>query len=300
MPTDKRPPASSETIIDALIDLYPRLSATLRRPAKYIIDNPGEIGVNSMRQLARLAESTPNALVRLAKALGFNGFAELQEPFRAAIRSANHSIPDRARWLQSLGRGGSDAILLSQMAGASLANVEHLFSGISPEQVTAAARALMTARTAYVMGVRGAYSLAHNFYYVARMALANLTLTPRQASSALDDLIGIEASDAVLAISLSPYAADSVEAAHYAKQRGATLIAVTDSRASPLARIADHLFLAPSSTPQFFNSIVASAAMLEVLMAFIVARGDDRVLASIRLHDRVRHEHGAYWHNRDT
>lgn len=282
-------------IIQDLIRIYPELSKALRGPAKYMIDNPGEIGVNSMRRLARLSNSTPNALMRLARILRFHGFSELQEPFRQAIREGGSSIPNRARWLQALNRGGKDEALLAQMAQANLNGIGGLFSNLSPDELKAAAQAIIRSRMTYVMGVRGAYSLAHNFYYVARMAIKNVTLVPSPASSVVDDIIGVGKQDVVIAISLSPYAADTVEAFQYAKTAGARLLGITDSRASPLARIADHVFLTPSSTPQFFNSIVASAAFLEVLLAFIVASGSDDMLSSIKSHDRLRYENGTYW-----
>jgi DNA-binding MurR/RpiR family transcriptional regulator len=43
--------------------------------------------------------------------------------------------------------------------------------------------------------------------------------------------------DVLLAISVKPYTRQTVQAARYAKKRGARVIAVTDSEVSPLAAI---------------------------------------------------------------
>lgn len=294
---EQRPgsPHSSERLLDELSARHPGLTPQLKRAAKYILDHPLEVGVTSIRALADLADVTPNTLVRLAKEFGFQGYTEFREPFRRSLKKPHQSIPDRARWLQSLGRGGSEASVFSQMASDLLGNVEHLYATVDPSDLKRAAELITKGRSSYVLGSRGSYSLAHNFYYVARMALSNLVLIPRQASAPLDDIVGIRTEDVLLAIALAPYARETIQAARYAKQRGAAVIALTDSRASPLVQNADVAFVAPSRSSQFFNSIAASAALLETLMAVIVAEGDEGMLASIRLYDRVREESDAYW-----
>lgn len=294
-----RSPNNAEHLLDELSSRHASLTPQLRRAAKYVLDHPSEVGVTSIRALAGMADVTPNTLVRLAKEFGFQGYSEFREPFRRSLRERHESIPDRARWLQSLGRGGSEAAIIGQMASELLGNVEHLYSTVAPADLKRAAELITQGRSSYVLGSRGSYSLAHNFYYVARMALSNLVLVPRQASTPLDDIIGIGSGDVLLAIALAPYARDTVQAARYAKEQGAAVVAVTDSRASPLVQGADVVFVAPSRSPQFFNSIVASAALLETLMAVIVAEGDEGMLASIRLYDRVREDSHAYWTEED-
>jgi DNA-binding MurR/RpiR family transcriptional regulator len=294
------PPPTADALLDRLAASIDRLSPRLQRAARYVVDHPGEVGVNSMRRLADLAGVTPNTLTRLSRAFDFKSYERFRDLFRDAVRQHARSIPDRARWLQSISGGSSHAALVGRMASAMLLNVEQLYSTADARDLERTARQIIAARTTYVVGIRGAYSLAHNFYYVARMALPNLALIPRQASSPLDDIITIGRRDLLLAITLAPYARETVEAAHYARRRGARIIGVTDSRASPLAPIVDHLLVAPSRTPQFFNSIVASAAILETLLAMIVAVGDRKMLASIRLYDQVRNEQKVYWIDRGS
>lgn len=290
-PTD----ASATLVLQRLVGQIDSLAPKLRDAARFIVDHPAEIGVSSMRRLAQLSGVTPNTLTRLARTLGFNGYESLRDVFRDAIRDGAKSIPDRAKWLQSIGRGGRHAGLVGEMARAMLQNLEHMYSAIDLPTLERAARAIISAHQVFVLGVRGVYGLAHNFYYVGRMALPNLVLVPRQGSTALDDMIAATSRDVVLAITLAPYARETIAACMHARQRGAHLVAVTDSRASPLAGKASHELIAPSATPQFFNSTAATAALLETLLAMIVALGDRRMLGSIGLYDSVRTKHRVYW-----
>lgn len=287
--------ASAEQVLEQLAGRLHSMSPQLQQAGRYIIDHPMEVGVNSMRKLAELSGVTPNTLTRLTRLLGFESYQTFQNMFRDAVRQHTRAIPDRARWLQTIGSGSPHALIVSQMASALLLNLEQLFSTIDASELEKVARLISSARSVYVIGLRGAYSLAHNFHYVAKMALPSIQLVPRQASTPLDDMITIGVEDVVLAITLAPYARETVEAARFAAERGAAVVAVTDSRGSPVARDARHLLVASSGTPQFFNSIVAAGALLETLLAMIVVTGDERMLASIRLYDQVRRERSAYW-----
>jgi DNA-binding MurR/RpiR family transcriptional regulator len=86
-----------------------------------------------------------------------------------------------------------------------------------------------------------------------------------------------------------------VHAAAFARDRGARVIAISDSRSSPLARGAACLLLIPTQSPQFFPSYTAAVAVLETLAAFIVAGGDKRTVAKIADVERFRYSADIYW-----
>ncbi len=284
-----------EALLAELQASFPTLSPRHRAAARYLLDHPNEIALTSMRQIAQAAKVPPNTLVRLAQALGYNGFEELRRPFREAMRRGSESIPDRARTLQDFARAGSHGELFRELAETSVANVETIFETTSPADLRRAARMIIAARVAYVLGMGSCYASMHGFYYIGRMAIPNLIFVPQQSSLPMDDLQRIERKDVLFAATYRPYRRDTVEAARKAKERGAKLISLTDSRASPIASQADLLLLAPTSTPQFFPSILAMIALLESLLAFIVSETGREAVASIDTIHRSRTAAGVYW-----
>jgi len=86
-----------------------------------------------------------------------------------------------------------------------------------------------------------------------------------------------------------------VRAVAFAHERGARVIAVSNSRSSPLARNASGLLLVPTESPQFFPSYTAAMAVLETLVAFIVAGGDKRTVAKIADVEKFRFGANIYW-----
>lgn len=282
-------------VLGRVIEALPEMSPQLRKAAQYVLEHPNEIGLGTVREIADAAAVKPNTLVRLARSVGFEGYEDFREPFREALRSGGENFPDRARWLQSIARGGRHGRLYGDMAASTIENIEQLFAGTTAEAVKAAADRIVEARTTYVMGVGLLYPLARQFAYLSRMALDTVTEVPRDGSLPIDDIARAGPGDVLLAMTFSPYRREVVEAVACAREQGVAVIALTDSHASPLVQGAAHSFVVPCETPQFFTSAVAIGALLETLMAFVVADAKPEVIANIERFHRRRQELGVYW-----
>ena len=279
-----------QAVVGRLQEALPAMSPQLRKAARYVLDNPNDVGVSSIREIAEAAEVTANSLVRMARAAGFEGYEDLRRPFRDALRTGREKFPDR---------GGRHARLFGQMATMTMENCGQLFSETTSGEMKAAADRIVAARTTYVLGVGISYALAHNFAYLARMALDTVVAVPRDGSLPIDDLARAGPDDVVLAMTFKPYRSEVVDAVRSVVEQGSGLIAISDSRSSPIALLAEQTFVVPTETPQFFTSTVAAAALLETLMAFVVADADDHVIANIERFHRRRYDLGVYLPDED-
>ncbi|MDA0701633.1 MAG: MurR/RpiR family transcriptional regulator [Proteobacteria bacterium] len=284
-----------DPVLTRLADAMPGMSPQLRKAAQYVLDNPNDVGVSSIREIADVAAVSPNTLVRMARAVGFEGYEEFRHPFREALRAGRESFPDRARWLQSIARGGRHGPLYRDMAASSFDNVERLFAGTSAEEIKRAADCIVAARKTYVLGVGIGHALAQSFAYLARMAIEDAVAIPREGGVPIDDVARAGPGDVLLALTFKPYRTEVVEAVHAARDQGVTVVAISDARSSPILLAADHGFVVPTETPQFFTSTVAVMALLEAIMAFVVADADPAVVANIERFHRRRQDFGVYW-----
>ena len=121
------PPAPQDVLND-LAGQLAELTPEMRKAAAYVLENPNDVGVSSIREIADAARVKPNTLVRMARSVGFHGYDDFREPFREQIRNGRASFPDRARWLQSLSRGGKLGGLYADMAASAIANIEKTFA----------------------------------------------------------------------------------------------------------------------------------------------------------------------------
>ncbi|MFQ5567193.1 MAG: MurR/RpiR family transcriptional regulator, partial [Paracoccaceae bacterium] len=225
----------------------------------------------------------------------FDGYDALRERFRDFVTADGlGGFGDRARWLQRLGAKGGSAAVMAGMAQATTENMEVMWRRQQAEQLEAAADSILAARQVHVLGVGAAESLAHQFWYVARMAFGHITPIPRRGALPIDDVAWAGSGDLLVALTFQPYRAETMAAVRLARANGCRVLGITDSQTSPLAREADQALIAPTHTPQFFQSHAAVTALLESLVAILVARAGDETRSRIEKFHEKRREAGAY------
>ena len=85
-----------------------------------------------------------------------------------------------------------------------------------------------------------------------------------------EQILRVTSDDVVIGISFPRYSSRTIKALRFAKDRGATVVAITDSKFSPLSEHANHILTARSDMASFVDSLVAP---LSVINALIVALG---------------------------
>lgn len=284
----------STAILDRLSSAWDDLTPEAQKAARFVLENPAEVGVSTVREIARAAQVKPNTVVRMARQVGFEGYEDFRAPFREAIRQGVSSFPDRARWLQEFRREGALGGLYADMVGAALESIESTFAAISTETLTEAAEAIWNSRQVFTLGVGVNNANARNFTYLASTGMVAFHAIPRAGNSATDDLAFADHRDVLIAITCRPYRAEVIEAIKVAREQGMQVIGISDSPASPVIRGADHAFVVAADTPQFFPSSVSTIALLETLLSFVVAVASDEIVERVQRFHQRRHNLGIY------
>lgn len=273
---------------------YEDLSPQLRQAARYLLANPEEVALTSMRRIAGHAGVKPSTMVRLARAVGFEGFEEMREPYRRWLRGGEGAYEARARSLRDRGADGIET-LLREIQEADATALAATTAPSVAEAVTRAAATLNAARRVYVLGLRSCHALAHYFHYAYAMVREDVRLVDGSGGTFLDSLRGLGPKDVLLAISFRPYTRETVQALDIAEEAGATIVALTDSLVSPLARPARHVLLADTTSPNFFQSLVAAQSIIQQVLGAAVASVGDEGLAAIKDSERRLKRFDAYW-----
>lgn len=284
----------SSRVLKRLATELSDLTPEARKAATYVLENPREVGVSTVREIAEAANVKPNTVVRMARQVGFEGYDDFREPFRDAIRRGAADFPDRARWLQDMRKSGDLGGLYANMVQGALRNIEETFAGITSDQLQAAAEAIWSSRNVYTLGVGVNNSNARNFTYLASTGMVQFHAIPRSGSTAIDDLAWADKRDVMIAITSRPYRSEVVEAVRIARDQGITVIGVSDSPASPIIRGSQHGFVVCVDTPQFFPSSVSIIALLETLLSFVISVASDEVVARVDTFHKRRHQLGLY------
>ena len=100
--------------------------------------------------------------------------------------------------------------------------------------------------------------------------------------------------DVIIGISFPRYSRQTVKALQYASNKGASVIAITDSAESPLAQYADDLLLASSDMASFVDSLVAPLSLINALIAAVSISNVDKVSKSFERLERIWEEYDVY------
>jgi DNA-binding MurR/RpiR family transcriptional regulator len=101
--------------------------------------------------------------------------------------------------------------------------------------------------------------------------------------------------DALLAVSLEPYANSTHRAVKLAHAAGAAVVAITDRESAPVARLADVTILVSAQSPSFFDTISPALSAAEILVALLASRAGPDVPKKVRQHERHLQAAGVFW-----
>ena len=286
------------SIRDQVVERFSSLSPQLKRAAQFVLDHPDEVATRSLRYIAREAELPPPTFSRLARAMGYEAYDELRELCRGEVLGRRSRFADKAlQLLEQEGEAGAaaDDPFVVRQAAAAMSNIQALLESIDMQGLDRAAHTLAHAPRVVVIGSLSAYAFVDYVSYVAAMALPNWRFAGRGGSSLASAIVNLGSRDAVLVMTHEPYSARSVRAARLAREQGAHVVAVTDGAQSPVAAIANTLFLVSTDSPQFFPSHVAALVLLEALMGTVVRETGAAAQQRIAAVEEENYVLGEYW-----
>jgi len=282
-------------IAERLLAIFDDLPAQHQVAARWLLDHPDDVALLSMREQAKRVGVPPATMTRLAQRLGYNGFDELKEVYAASLRLRVGRFAGRTeKLLQRRALDGDVAFtsdLLSDLAGhlKLLSRVETLSA------IAKAADVVVERERLFCIGARSSFSSAHLGSYLLSLIGERTVLVDGAGAIGLDTLRGIGPDDALLAMTIAPYTRVTVEAVAFARERGASIIAITDSAVSPIARQATVTIIVPTSTPSFLQTVAPALIVVESIAALVAARRGKRAVSAIAAAESHLERFGSYY-----
>lgn len=256
-----------ETLRAQMLERHPALPKRLAQVARYAVENPDDIAFGTVASVAAAADVQPSALVRLAQALGFQGFSDFQAIFRQRLKARVSSYEERlahAALTAPAGSPGAQAIARGFLDAAAR-SVERAGEEIEAERLDAAAAILARAETIYLLAQRRSFPAASYLGYVLgklRMKAAIVGL----GFGTEEDLLALAGrNDAAVALSFTPYAPATVDWTRTLGEAGVPIVGITDSAFSPLAALSTVWLEVVEADFEGFRSLAATMALSAAL-----------------------------------
>ena len=263
-------PTSIEAFHDRLRQVSTDLPRRLRQCADYIAARSDRIAVSTVAELAAGAGVPPSALMRFCQIMGFTGFSDMQKLFREAYAPG---LPDYATRLRNLqdGAHGTPAVILAEFVEAGRLSLESLTKTMNEAALNAAVEVLARAQMVHIVGRRRSFPVAAYLAYIFdKMAIPAML---HDGAGQLDHRHALRAGDALIAVSFSPYAEETLDLVAEAHGRGLAVVVLTDQLVSPLTPNADVIL---TVTEMDFGAFRAPTATIALAASLAVAVGKAR------------------------
>lgn len=271
--TTGSPPRDLTGLKALLIDGHHSLPPRLIQVASFALENPHEIAFGTAASIAAQASVQPSTLVRFAKRLGYSGFSDLQDVFRADLKSSWPDYRERIARVQQARESGGPQPMVTGFAESALVSLERLVSLEFDGDIGRAADILAGADVIYLLGMRRAFPVTFYMAYALGKLGLRAVLVDNVAFLGAEQLTEASERDVLVAVSFTPYTPFTVELANRSASAGVPVIALTDSAFSPLSPAATVKFEIPEADYAGFRSLAATFC---VAMALIVAAGAKR------------------------
>jgi len=268
------------------------LSPQLRRAARFVSDNPGEVATRSLRHVAQEANLPAPTFSRLARAMGFENYDAMKDQCREDILTRRNSLPDATNVHDGL---EVETFTLPKHVSASIEGIEALLRDTDPAELAEVAKLLTDARRVVLIGDMRARAFVDYATYLSDMSIAGWTVIGRGTVSLAAETHDLGAQDAAIVVTMNPYSTRSIETAKFIADMGVPVVALTDSLLSPIASAARHLLVASSQSPQFFPSYVIITLLIETLIGMVVEEAGEEAHQRIAKTARRSRDLKEYW-----
>lgn len=265
-------PQDADELRDAILARYDSLSKRLQHVARYVLDHPQDMALQTLTVIADRSGAQPSAIVRFAKSLGFTGAGPMQKLLRDNLLANNSALGYSERVHQfhatvdhSVAARGVGALIDEFTEGDILA-LQNTRAAIGQEGLAQAVTLIRKAQTVHLIGMRRAFPVAAYLAYAIPQAGKPTMLIDGIGGLAMQQCRAVGPKDVVIAISYHSYAAETVQVAEAVAAVGAKILAISDSLLSPIAKLATQTLLVRESEVRGFRSLSASLCVAQALV----------------------------------
>ena len=243
---------------------FPRLSKGQKLIAEFILKHYDKAAFMTAAKLGTSVGVSESTVVRFANELGFTGYPKLQKALQELIKNKLTTV----QRIELSNDYVSEESALKGVLKSDMENIRATLEKINHNTFQDVVDNIFKAKRIYILGLRSSTALAEFLGFYLNLILDNVNIIAYGISDIFEQMINVSENDLVIGIGFPRYAARTIEALTFAQNRGAKVVAITDSLLSPLAAKADYTLIAQSNMASFVDSLVAP---LSVINALIIA-----------------------------
>ena len=278
-------------ILTAIQENVHTFSKGQRKIASFILASYDKAAFMTASRLGKRVGVSESTVVRFAFELGYDGYPDMQRSLQKMIRNRLTTVQRIEVTKDRLG----DQDLLSMVLQSDIEKIRMTLEELDRDSFEQTVDAIVSARKIYIIGVRSSAAIASFLHFYFNLIFDNVALvSANTASEIFESLLRVGEGDVVIGISFPRYSSRTVQAMSFARDRGATTVAITDGESSPLAPISRYSLMARSDMASFVDSLVAPLSLVNALLVAVSQRKNEDLAHTFHTLEEIWDEYGVY------
>lgn len=269
----------------------PQFSKAQKLIAHYILEHYEKAAFMTAARIGSTIGVSESTVVRFAVEVGCDGYPQLQKALQEIIRNRLTSVQRMEITSDQIDRNN----VIGKVLSMDIERIKHTMEELDTKSFDLAVQKIIHARRIYIIGVRSAASLASFLqFYFNHIFDSVILINTSSTSEMFEQLFRINEQDVLIPISFPRYSQRTLKAAKYAREKGADVIALTDSVSSPLYAVANISLLARSDMASFVDSLVAPLSVLNALAVAVGLEKQDEIRQTYAQLERIWDQYDVY------
>ena len=284
---------NSKDLMRLIQSRFPRLSKGQKLIAEYILKSYDKAAFMTAAKLGVSVGVSESTVVRFANELGFSGYPKLQKALQELIKNKLTTV----QRLELSNDYVSEGYALKGVLKADMENIRATLEKINYNTFEEVVNKIFEAKRIYIIGLRSSTAIAEFLGFYLNIILQNVKTVGYGISDIFEQMINLEEGDLVIGIGFPRYASRTIDALAFARDRGADVVAITDSLLSPLAAKADYSLIAQSNMASFVDSLVAPLSVINALIIAVGMREKSSITNTFNNLESIWREYNVYSYN---
>ncbi len=217
---------------DLIKEKYSMLSMAQKKATEYIFQNLEKAAFNTAVQIGHEAGVSDSTVIRLAYALGFRSFSEMQGMIQRqimdVIKPSNKQKTDEDLRIMN------DNNPFTKIINDEVSLLNGLLEKLDITKIQEATKALIEADQVLIMGYYSAFTVANEFYLKLSLMRPNVFFY-RTTETEIQRLYNLTDKSVVVAVSFTKHIKGTLKFTRQAQSQGAKIISVTESELTQIS-----------------------------------------------------------------
>ena len=282
-------------LLSLLKQNMPEFSKGQKKIAAYLIEHFDKAAYITASRLGKAVGVSESTVVRFANEIGFEGYPQMQ----AALQEVSRNMLTAVQRMEVASSNIDVDDVLNKVLHSDIEKIRKTLEEMDKKDFDNAVEAIINAKNIYVIGTGSAAALANFLNLYLNHIFNNVrSVGVSSISDVYDNILAIGENDVLIGLSFPRYSSRTLKAMRYAKSCNSTVIAITDSKTSPIAETSDHLLIARSDMASFVDSLVAPLSLINALIVALGLRKKEEVSDKLSKLEALWQENEVYKSNK--